>query len=85
MILLFLSILKPFFFFSSYLFPQGRGQMIVTAFKHMELNNLPEDEQILFFKQTHIHIAPRTLHRICHSVTHSSRSDLGFVYPFHQF
>lgn len=28
--------------------------MIVTAFKHMELNYLLEDEQILFFKQTEV-------------------------------
>lgn len=68
--------------FFSYLFPQGRGQMIVTLFERMEWNNFLEDEQILFLsKQPQV---SHTLHRICHSVIHSSSSDLGFAYPFHQ-
>lgn len=37
--------------------------MIVTAFEHMEYNNLLEDEQILFFKQADVHIpySPQSL------------------------
>ena len=30
--------------------------MIVTAFEHMEYNNLLEDKQILFFKQADVRI-----------------------------
>lgn len=37
-------------FSCSYLFPQSRGQLIVTAFNHTEWNNLL-GEQNLFFKQ----------------------------------